>query len=85
MEKMISKLDAFSDIIIQISKMPACTEELKHIASVIEQTRREMAMQENGTVNDTPISRPDQYLGPMQVDEDGNRFASSGSCHESRS
>ena len=112
MEKTISMLDAFSDIIIQISKMPACTEELKHIASVIEQTRREMAMQENGTVNgtdsgtdsgtdnnlniksfdrdsgadsgavnDTPISRPEQYLGSMQVDEDGCRFASSDSCH----
>ncbi len=45
MEKMISMLDALCEIVIQISKMPACTEELKHIANVIEQTRREMAMQ----------------------------------------
>ena len=99
MEKTISMLDAFSDIIIQISKMPACTEELKHIASVIEQARREREMPENGTVSgtvsgtdnnlniksfdrdsgtvsgtvsDTLISRPDQYLGSMQVDEDGS-------------
>ena len=25
--------------------------------------------------------QPDQYLGSMQVDEDGKRFASSDSCH----
>ena len=36
---------------------------------------------DNGAVNDTPTGRPDQYLGSMQVDEDGSRFASSDSCH----
>ena len=39
----------------------------------------------NGTDSGTVISRPDQYLWPMHVDEDGSRFASSDSCHESRS
>ena len=42
MEKMISMLDAFSEIIIQLSRMPDCIDELKHIASVIERTRKEM-------------------------------------------
>ena len=42
MERMISMLDAFSEMIIQISKIPDCTEELKHIASIIERTRKEM-------------------------------------------
>lgn len=53
MEKRISMLDAFSAIIIQLSQMPDCTEELKHIASVIERTKREM--EEEVTVRtDTP-------------------------------
>ena len=34
----------------------------------------------NVETNGTPISHPDQYLGSMQVDEDGKRFASSDSC-----
>ena len=69
MEKTISMLDAFSDIIIQISKMPACTEELKHIASVIEQTRREMAMQENGTDSGT-ANGTDNNLNIKSFDRD---------------
>ena len=40
--KSISVLDAFSEIIIQLSRMPDCIDELKHIASVIERTRKEM-------------------------------------------
>ena len=74
MEKTISMLDAFSDIIIQISKMPACTEELKHIASVIEQTRREMAMQENGTDSGTDsgtANGTDNNLNIKSFDRDG--------------
>ena len=42
MEKMISMLDALCEIVLQISRMPNCTEELKHIASIIERTRKEM-------------------------------------------
>lgn len=42
MEKRVSMLDAFSAIIIQLSQMPDCTEELKHIASVIERAKVEM-------------------------------------------
>ena len=53
MEKMISMLDVFSEMIIQISKMPDCTEELKHIASIIERTRKEME-EEAAARTDTP-------------------------------
>ena len=74
MKKTISMLDALCEIVIQISKMPACTEELKHIASVIEQTRREMAMQENGTVNGTDsgtVNGTDNNLNIKSFDRDG--------------
>ncbi len=53
MEKRVSMLDAFSAIIIQLSQMPDCTEELKHIASVIERTKREME-EEAAVRTDTP-------------------------------
>ena len=53
MEKSISVLDAFSEIIIQLSRMPDCTDELKHIASVIERTKREME-DEAAARTDTP-------------------------------
>lgn len=53
MEKMISMLDAFSEIIIQLSKMPDCIDELKHIASIIERTRKEME-EEAAVRTDTP-------------------------------
>ena len=53
MERMISMLDAFSEMIIQISKMPDCTEELKHIASITERTRKEME-EEAAVRTDTP-------------------------------
>ena len=39
----------------------------------------------NVETNGTPISRQDQYLGSMQVDEDGSRFASSDSCQHVKS
>ena len=53
MEKSISVLDAFSEIIIQLSRMPNCTDELKHIASIIERTRKEME-EEAAARTDTP-------------------------------
>ena len=53
MEKSISVLDAFSEIIIQLSRMPNCTDELKHIASIIERTRKEME-EEAAVRTDTP-------------------------------
>ena len=53
MEKMISMLDALCEIVLQISRMPNCTEELKHIASVIERTRKEME-EEAAARTDTP-------------------------------
>ena len=46
-------LDAFSEIIIQLSQMPDCTDELKHIASIIERTKREME-EEAAARTDTP-------------------------------